>query len=295
MAGESDRGAVRWQAGVATTLGTMRHPEIRNVSRSHRSDAQAQALCNWTVIITRPAAAAEAWCRAVAAMGGLPVVLPGLAIRALPDPARIRAELQAAAGDAVWVFTSPAAVEQAAGLLDAWPDTTLVAVGEATAGQLRARGAGPVLTPSGRPDSEGLLDLPCLREAAGQPITVVTGVGGRGLLQRELRGRGAKLREIAVYERVAPSLEACHQQAVRALPQRSILLISSAEAMAHLQGGLPPAQWQRLLACELVVSSPRLRQLALDAGFRRCSCAASALLSDMLVAAQQVALKEGCL
>ena len=260
-----------------------------------RGEPDAAALAGWTVVLTRPVGKAAGWRRAFQAAGAEIRLLPGLAIRPVPVPVQRLAQWRASAADVIWIFTSPVAVEQAWALNRVWPKGRLMAVGQATAARLQALGSGPVTVPAGRQDSEGLLALPDLQQLGGRRIRLVTGVGGRGLLQTELRRRGAEVCELEVYARVAPRLDRRHFEGVRTLPHRSILLISSAEAMLHLQAGLPSPLWQRLLACPLVVSSPRLERLAEAAGFRIRCCARSALLPAMLAASEQIALRKGCL
>ena len=86
---------------------------------------------------------------------------------------------------------------------------TLLAVGPRTAEVLQRAVserpgwmAGPVQT-GVRADSEGLLALPVLTTAAGRHVLIVTGAGGRGVLQEQLEARGARVSRFTVYRRVA--------------------------------------------------------------------------------------------
>ncbi len=291
---QSARGARAWQVATAVRIRqTASMSEAASVNRSHGSARNAGALTGWTVVTTRPVGMAGLWRRHLSGAGAAVVALPGLALRAVPESEALRDSLRAASEDAAWIFTSPVAVDHARRLVQGWPQAQLIAVGRATAERLHRRGGHSVMVPAERQDSEGVLALPVLQQVAGRRLSLITGAGGRGLLQRELRRRGAQVREIEVYARIPPRLDRRHFDRVQTLPRRSILLISSAEAMSHLQRALPPALWQRLLRCPVVVSSPRLDGLARDAGFHMRCCARSALLPDMQDAAEQIALRKG--
>ncbi|MEO8746289.1 MAG: uroporphyrinogen-III synthase, partial [Rhodanobacter sp.] len=63
------------------------------------SSRQASGLHGRCVVITRPVGSAAPLMRGVRAAGGLPVLLPGMALRGAPDSAAARKELLAALGD----------------------------------------------------------------------------------------------------------------------------------------------------------------------------------------------------
>lgn len=234
------------------------------------------------VVITRPAGTAAALARRVRAGGGVPLLLPGLSLRAVSDPA-LRAAMRAALGDDVLVFTSPAAVRFAALLAPLRTKAAVLAVGQGTAQALRRHGVS-AQAPS-RQDSEGLLDLPAAQVLRGKRVALVGAPGGRGVLRDQLAARGARLREVQVYRRVSPRLDRRHVDAVLALPRSARVLLSSAEALHHLVALLPAPALVRLRAAVVVVSSERLAQAARTAGFARIVQAESALAADLLKAA----------
>lgn len=236
------------------------------------------------IVITRPAGTATAFARQVRARGGVPLLLPGLALRAADDIRQAAAHLRTALGeDDLLLFTSPAAVRFAAALAPLHTRATVLAVGQGTAATLRRRGL-PALAPTQRQDSEGLLDLPALRDVRGRKLALIGAPGGRGLLQQQLHDAGARLREVWVYRRSAPRLDRRHVDAVLHLPASARVLLSSAQALGHLHEGLPAAAWRRLCAATAVVSSERLAVAARQAGFKRLRMAASAGAIDMLAA-----------
>ncbi|HEV7775501.1 MAG TPA: uroporphyrinogen-III synthase [Luteibacter sp.] len=242
----------------------------------------SRPLAGIGVVITRPAGTAGPLVRQVRALGGLPVAVPGLSLRAIAG-AETRDALLAALGDELVIFTSPAAVRFAAKLAPLRTAATVVAVGQGTAAALRVHEIAAHV-PAQRQDSEGLLALDVVGELDGRRVALVGAPGGRGVLRRELAGRGARLREVHVYRRVAPRLDRRHIEPLLALPARSAVLISSAEALEHLRHGLPGPAWERLRHALVVVSSERLREVAKEAGFAGIQVAASAMPADMLQA-----------
>jgi uroporphyrinogen-III synthase len=243
-----------------------------------------QALRGRIVVITRPAGTAAALARRVRALGGTPLLLPGLALRGVADPVAARAELlKALQGDLV-IFSSPAAVSHAAALAPLRTAATVLAVGQATARALRRHGVAAPQAPA-RQDSEGLLDLPPLQDLAGRQVALIGAPGGRGVLRDQLTTRGARLRELHVYRRLPPRLDRRHVEALQRLPESAMLLLSSVEALQNLCQLLPASAMARLQAATAVVSSERLAVAARSAGFGRITVADSALADDLLMAA----------
>jgi len=246
--------------------------------------SQANVLAGRTLVITRPAGTARAMARQVRVRGGVPVLLPGLSLRAADDVAAARADMREALDAELLLFTSPAAVRFAAALLPLATRATVLAVGQGTARALRRHGLS-ALAPGYRQDSEGLLAMPELQSLHGRCVALVGAPGGRGLLRDRLVTRGARLHEAHVYRRVPPRLGPRHVEAVRQLPADARVLLSSAEALQNLRAVLPPSAWQRLCVALAVVSSERLAAAARAAGFTRVRLAASARASDLLAAA----------
>jgi uroporphyrinogen-III synthase len=240
------------------------------------------------VVITRPVGSATALVRRVRAAGGVPVLLPGLALRGAPDASLARAALHAALGDDLLVFTSPAAVRFAARLAPLRTSAGVFAVGQGTARVLRRHGVAAPLVPR-RQDSEGLLGHPALANVRGRRVALIGAPGGRGVLRQELAARGAHLREVQVYRRVPARLDRRHLAALAGLPASACVLLSSAEALHNLCQQLPPPALARWLAAIAVVSSGRLAAAAHAAGFARVELAASALSGDLLDAALRLA------
>lgn len=239
-----------------------------------------KSLAGRVVVITRPAGTAAPVARQVRARGGEPLTLPGLSLRGADDARDVAAALRQALRDDLLVFTSPAAVRFAARLAPLRTRATVLAVGQGTARALRRHGIA-ALAPE-RQDSEGLLAHPLLRVLRGRRVALIGAAGGRGLLREQFAARGASLRELHVYRRVAPRLRRAHLDAVAELPRSARVLFSSAEALENLRAQLPPPAWARLCAATAIASSVRLAGAARAAGFGRVRIAASALAADLL-------------
>ncbi len=235
------------------------------------------------VVITRPVGAGGQLARRVRIGGGTAVLLPGLSLRPIVGDPTMDA-LRAALSDELLLFTSPAAVRFAARLLPLHTDAVVLAVGQGTARALRRHGVSAPLVPT-RADSEGLLAHSQLADIRGRRVALIGAAGGRGVLRRGLKSRGAGLREVHVYQRGPARLDRRHLNAVLRLPSSACVLLSSAEALGNLMQQLPPAMRACWLATIAVVSSPRLAAAARDAGFQRIVQARSALSEDMLDAA----------
>jgi uroporphyrinogen-III synthase len=135
-----------------------------------------------------------------------------------------------------------------------------------------------------RSDSEGLLAMPELQALAGTAVGLVTAPGGRGLLAPALAARGAQVRRADVYQRLPPRFDRRHRARLQALGPDVALLLSSGEALAHFLHGLAPEAAGVLARARVVVASPRLAELARQAGARAPRVAASAAPADLVAA-----------
>ncbi len=245
-------------------------------------------LAGATIVITRPSAMSSAPARAVRKLGGRPLSLPGLSLRALRNR-----ETDAAKRERfdAWIFTSPAAVRFGAALLPARRTRTRIdafAVGEGTARALARQGI-RARVPSERADSEGLLAIAGLAKVRGRRIALVGAPGGRNRIAPALRRRGAVVVTLDVYERVPPRLTRRHFDALDAAKDPLVVLVSSGESLANLVALVPAKTLAHLRTQIIVVSSARLVAIARRHGFGEIVLARSASPRD-LVAAAAVAL-----
>ena len=156
------------------------------------------------VLMLRPPRPQDPLVAGLEAAGAEVLCLPLLRIEPVPaDPAGLTA-----AAAAQWIFVSRHAVLHGMAAVTAAghgvTGRTVYAVGAATAAALRADWRIAAHYPP-QPDTEGLLALPDLQAGAlsGQEIVIFRGVGGRDVLARELRARGARVTCCEVYRQVA--------------------------------------------------------------------------------------------
>ena len=237
------------------------------------------------VISLRPVGGHATMRRAAATHGARVLALSPWRI-GMRDDATTRAALRdALSADAV-VFASPAAVRAAAALRTLRPrrGQTWLAVGAGTAMALRRNGVAGVVFPS-RMDSEGLLELPELRDVRGKAIGLVTAPGGRGEIAATLARRGARILRADVYARVsvAPSSRAI--ATLRTLRARPWLALSSGEALQCVLAALPADAAAALRRARVVAASERLAALARTLGFDDVRIAADARPRSLVGAA----------
>jgi uroporphyrinogen-III synthase len=244
-------------------------------------------LAGASVVITRPSSMAGAMRRRVEGLGGKPIGLPGIALRAAADAGKARRELRAVRSADIVVFISPAAVRFAWNLLPRLRfarTTCVLAPGAGSVRALQRRGAAASYPPE-RQDSEGLLDLPSLTRVRRRHIALVGAAGGRELLSRELRARGARVQLIEVYRRSVPRLDRRHFAQLERATGPLIGLFSSAEALTNLHMQMPPALFAHIAAGDCVVSGARVAEVAHTLGFAHVHVATSASPEALLAAA----------
>lgn len=243
-------------------------------------------MTGWRLLLTRPAEESAALANALATAGVFSSSLPLLAIEplVLSDSQRdVIAHLDRYC--AVIVVSKPAARLGLEQVNQCWPQPPAqkwFSVGAATA-QILAEHGLDVSYPLSADDSEALLALPAFTQAVAcnEPkVLIVRGEGGREMLADRLRSLGAQVDYLELYRRTLPSYPA------QILPQRvkaerlNALVVSSGQGFAHLQQ-LAGDAWPQLSGMTLFVPSPRVAQIARDAGAKNvvdCRGASAAAL-----------------
>jgi uroporphyrinogen-III synthase len=237
------------------------------------------ALAGLTVLVTRPELQAAGLCARVRAAGG--EALPWPAIRIAPLEVPPGATDQPVPDWAL--FVSANAVRHGLGGLP--PGPRIAAIGPATAAALLAAGR-PADFTAAKADSEGLLADPAFADVAGRRILIVRGVGGRELLARSLRARGADVGYREVYRRERPSPPAAEQADLLDRWRRGgvdVYTATSIEILNNLHDMLGPHGRDLLAATSLVTASARVVQQAERRGHRGARLLASRPDNDALV------------
>jgi len=199
------------------------------------------------VLVTRPEHQAAPLCRLLEEAGARVVRLPAIEIRTAGS-----ADL-APEGTGRFdfvIFTSANAVRFGAALLNPEGGPAIAAIGPATARALGEAGHRVTVDPGGGFDSESLLRHPLLAQPAGRRILIVTGMQGRGVLQRELGRR----RERAAHE----SGELARLQERFAAGEIQIITATSAEIAAALCESATPALRRHFDAVHWLVPGARV-------------------------------------
>ena len=203
------------------------------------------ALAGRRVVVTRPAGQAGHMAALIRAAGGEPLLFPALEIFAAEDLQPVLALIERLDTFDMAIFISANAVEKALALVRerrAWPPALRVAtVGRGSERALRHHGFAAVIAPSRRFDSEGLLDLPELKQVAGKRVVIFRGEGGRELLGETLVARGATVEYAECYRRGRPHADAAPLLALCAQSGLAAFTVTSSEGLANLHDMLGEA------------------------------------------------------
>ncbi|WP_126457095.1 uroporphyrinogen-III synthase [Sulfuriflexus mobilis] len=226
----------------------------------------ADDLQGCRVLVTRPAAQAEALCEGITEAGGIAIRLPALAIEAVDDPpSQQRCQ---SATDYDWlIFISRNAVEQARACLPRPLSATVkvAAIGRATAAALAATGIHVALVAEGPGTSESLLTERCLADMDGRRVLILRGEGGRERLAEALCERGAQVDHAELYRRVRADTPA--GELSRLLDAGiDLLTVASGETLDNLMA-MAAEEHCDLTPLPLLVMSERLAALARERGF----------------------------
>jgi uroporphyrinogen-III synthase len=258
-------------------------------------------LAGVRVLVTRPAAQAEPWCRLLRELGAEPLAAPLLAIEPVRDLEAMQAVKQLVLDFDLYqkaIFVSQNAVAYGmAWLEDYWPQLpqgiAYFAVGDATARQLAAHGvevSALNAASNGAMNSESLLAAPELQQVAEQRIVIFRGLGGRGQLAEILRARGARVDYCELYQRRLPVEAATHLAETCAGQLPHVVALHSGESLDNYRQVLaqlaqhPAAEplVRSLRELPLLVPGARVAALAQAAGFERVYPAENATDSSML-------------
>ena len=231
------------------------------------------------VLVTRPAHQAENLCRLIEENGGIAVRLPALEIVAQGNLSVIQKTLANLDCFHWLIFVSANAVNFALkandGKIERPKTLQLGAIGKATSKALATAGLSVDLMPLQNYNSEALLALPKMQAIQGQRVLIVRGEGGREELADTLRSRGADVHYLNVYKRIIPGTN--NATVISMLEQNGLDIITatSGEVLQNLLIMLGANYHQQLFSLPLVVVSDRIRQLAVDMGFKRIAVTAS--------------------
>lgn len=253
-------------------------------------------MSHWRLLLTRPQDECAALAASLAEHGVASASLPLLAIEPLEEtPEQRSLLLDLDRYCAVVVVSKPAARLGLERIDRYWPQPPArqdwFAVGAATAAILDDYGL-RVHHPEDGDDSEALLALPALARALRVPgprALILRGEGGREFLAERLRGQGVAVDYLELYRRVLPDYPA--GELARRVRDEALngLVVSSGQGLEHLLR-VAGEDWPRLAGLPLFVPSPRVAELAREAGARHvidCRGANAAALLEALRGADE--------
>ena len=215
------------------------------------------------VLVTRPRAQAAELIELIQSKGGNAICFPVIDI--VPrDESAIEADMALLPRPDIALFVSRNAVANgiayAAGAIKG-------AVGPATAAAIESNGQTVEIQPEHGFDSESLLAEPALQDVSDKSIRIIRGDGGRELLADTLRGRGATVDYLSVYERTLP---ACSPELLAEVETAwrdgslHAITVMSVETLKNLIVLLPDWCKQRINNVALVTPAARVIKEALN-------------------------------
>ncbi len=216
---------------------------------------------------------ADNLCALIEQSGGIPIRFPVLDIIPAELNEKIKSILNALQHYQWLFFVSTNAVNFALrannGKIDIPQHVDIVAVGQATAKALRNAGLNVDLVPEQGFNTEAILSMPQLQTLNGQSCLIVRGQGGRELLAQTLEQRGAQVYYLELYRRIMPEIDTGPVERLLHQNKLDVITITSGEALKNLLKMLDSSVHHQLLATPLAVISQRIRQLAIELGFKQ--------------------------
>jgi uroporphyrinogen-III synthase len=229
-------------------------------------------LAGRRVVVTRPAGQATHMAELLSAAGGEALLFPALEIFDATDLRAVLALIERLDAFDLAIFVSANAVNKALELVRArraWPAGLRVAtVGRGSERALRRQGFDGVIAPTERFDSEGLLDLPELKQIHGKRVVIFRGEGGRELLGETLTARGAVVEYAECYRRGRPQADPAPLLALCARGELDAFTATSSEGLANLHDMLGEAGRQCLTQTPLFAPHESIAAAARALGVR---------------------------
>jgi uroporphyrinogen-III synthase len=231
------------------------------------------ALAGRRILITRPEGQTETLADLIRGEAGIPVAFPVIEIRDVADVKPLMALIDRLADFDLAVFISANAVAKAMNLVlsrRAWPAHVRVAtIGKGSEKALRRFGFDDIVAPTGRFDSEALLELAPLVDVAGRRVVIFRGDGGRELLGDTLTARGAVVEYAECYRRVRPEADVAPLLKLWARGELDGITVTSSEGLHNLYDMVGKLGQQWLRRTPIFAPHPRIAASARALGMER--------------------------
>lgn len=234
-----------------------------------------------SILITRPSPSGNELTQRLIDAGKLAFHVPLIKIIAGRELPLLDAKLKAlSAGDYVLLLSKNAvhyANWQLNQLEQSWPDTlSYYGIGKSTAFAFQEISGRLTHYSQQGETSEDLLTLPTLNQVKNKRILLLRGNGGRDLLAKTLRKRGAIVEECECYQRVFIQYSPEDFEIQWEKKQIETLVVTSGEMLQRLFFLVTKPKKAWLLNCHLIVVSERLATIAEKLGWKRITVADSA-------------------
>ena len=215
------------------------------------------------VLVTRPDQQANELAQLIESHGGQAFRFPTINIVAR-DAAAVSACAAALPDPDIAIFVSSNAVRHGLVFAEA---ARIAAIGPATAAAIEAAGRSVDISPEAGFDSEHLLREAAFEQISNAAIRIIRGQDGRELLATTLRGRGATVDYLAVYDRLMPEYGTARIDEYASRWQSGDIDVVTAMSVAALENliALTPDSCMTLLArTPLVTPASRVIKEALN-------------------------------
>lgn len=214
-----------------------------------------------TIVVTRPKEQSKSLKNNIEKNGGIVIVFPTLTIKPIKIDLK-QSKKYLFCSDFI-LFLSANAVRYAPNIR-LRHNQKIIAIGPGTANALHQRGMYVNELPQ-KYSSEGLLQLPILKEIYGKTITLLCGENTRPYLINKLKERGSKTFQIFCYRRGKPLVS---PEIIVPLTKKSIhAIVSTSVESLHNLKALFSSNSKWLRSIPLLVVSELMRNTAISYGF----------------------------
>lgn len=232
--------------------------------------SETKPLAGINILVTRPVHQAKNLADGIHALGGHSILFPVLEISDLKDTQPLLKLIARLDEFDLAIFVSPNAVNKAMHLIQAsrtLPTNMRIAVvGKGSENALKQLGVTDIIVPSGRYDSEALLEQSELQQMKNKRVVIFRGNDGRGLLGDTLIERGAILEYAECYHRGKPNVDTDSLLTAWSHQNLNAVTITSSEGLHNLFDMIGPLGQQLLKMTPLFTAHERIVQKARDLG-----------------------------
>ena len=228
-------------------------------------------LKNKRILITRPNEQADSLCELISNHGGISVRFPAVKIQPIDKTDKLIKCFDEISKYDFIIFISRNAVRVAVDRfitdINMFKNIKIIGVGSGTMGELEKSNFKNIIY-SEQSDSEGVLNLSDMQseKIKSKKIFIIRGVGGRELLVKGLKERGADVECIEIYKRCLTKYNKNQLDKLWYKRKPDAAIVTSNDILDNLTNILKDDKKQ-LLSTPLIVMSDRIAEYARNIGF----------------------------